>query len=108
MYCGSSANNALHGDDQPSQKTKASCTKTSMGIQGGNEVNSDSKPEYAMTAVRIVQPAMTATIQLSDLDCLRRRKLKVAKTTNGRRVKPIVISIGIGGMAQELTTVPTT
>jgi hypothetical protein len=49
--------------------------------------------------VKIVQPAITATIQIGDLDRVTRRKLKVVKTTNGRRIKPIVMSIGIGGMA---------
>jgi hypothetical protein len=43
---------------------------------------------------------MTATIQIGDLDRVTRRKLKVVKTTNGRRIKPIVMSIGIGGMAR--------
>ena len=55
-----------------------------------------------MAAVKIAQAAMTATIQIGDLDRVTRRKLKVAKTTNGRRIKPIVMSIGIGGMAQSL------
>jgi hypothetical protein len=45
---------------------------------------------------------MTATIQIGDLDRVTRRKLKVAKTTNGRRVKPIVMSIGMSGMTQSL------
>ena len=45
---------------------------------------------------------LVATIQIGDLDRVTRRKLKVAKTTNGRRAKPIVMSIGMGGMAQSL------
>src|SRR5688572_11046855 len=98
MYCGSSANNSLHCENQPSQRTKGSCARTSIGIQGGNEVNSANNPEYAMAAVKIVQPAMTATTQLSDLDRLTRRTLKAAKTTSGRRVKPIAMSIGMGDM----------
>jgi hypothetical protein len=52
-----------------------------------------------MAPVRIAQAAITATIQIGDLDRVRRRKLKVVNTTNGRRIKPIVMSIGIGGMA---------
>ena len=55
-----------------------------------------------MAAVKIVQPAMTTTTQLSDRDRLTRTKLKVAKTTNGRRVKPIVMSIGMGDMGGSL------
>ena len=103
MYCGiSAANDLLHGDAQPSQNTKASCARTRRGIQGGNEVNFANIPKNAIAPVKIVQPAMTATIQIGDLDRVTRRKLKVAKTTNGRRIKPIVMSIGIGGMAQSL------
>jgi hypothetical protein len=49
-----------------------------------------------MAPVRIAQAAITATIQIGDLDRVTRRKLKVVKTTNGRRIKPIVMSIGIG------------
>jgi hypothetical protein len=52
-----------------------------------------------MAPVKIAQAAITATIQIGDLDRVTRRKLKVVKTTNGRRIKPIVMSIGIGGMA---------
>lgn len=59
-------------------------------------------PENAIAPVKIAQPPMTATIQIGDLDRVTRRKLKVVKTTNGRRIKPIVMSIGIGGMAQSL------
>lgn len=102
MYCGIPANDLLHGDAQPSQNTKASCARTRRGIQGGNEVNFANIPENAMAPVKIVQPAMTATIQIGDLDRVTRRKLKVVKTTNGRRIKPIVMSIGMGGMAQSL------
>ena len=101
-YCGISAKDLLHGDAQPSQNTKASCARTRRGIQGGNEVNFANIPKNAIAPVKIVQPAMTATIQIGDLDRVTRRKLKVAKTTNGRRIKPIVMSIGIGGMAQSL------
>jgi hypothetical protein len=59
-----------------------------------------------MAPVRIAQAAITATIQIGDLDRVTRRKLKVVKTTNGRRIKPIVISTGIGGMAQSLPQSP--
>jgi hypothetical protein len=55
-----------------------------------------------MAPVKIAQAAITATIQFGDLDRVTRRKVKVVKTTNGRRIKPIVMSIGISGMAQSL------
>jgi len=45
MYCGISANKSLQCEYQPSQNTKASCARTSIGIQGGNEVNSANNPE---------------------------------------------------------------
>ena len=51
-----------------------------------------------MSAVRMVQPAMTATTHQNDFECLMRRTLKVANTTNGRNVKPIAVSIGMVGM----------
>ncbi len=55
-----------------------------------------------MNPVKIIQPHMRATTHCSDFACFARTTLKVANTTNGRRVKPIAMSIGMGGMAHSL------
>ena len=98
------ASDSLHDENQVNHTTKASCVTASKGIHGGGEANLERIPEYAMAPVKIIHSAMPAASHESGFEYFTRTTLTAETTTNGRRVKPIAMSIGMDGIGPQLTT----